>query len=64
MKKEIPVPDCLTAKNPSKYTEEDIAAIASYKSKVQALQREREKYKVTLQADIIEIKGQPKLLKE
>ncbi|XP_011693346.1 PREDICTED: uncharacterized protein LOC105453253 [Wasmannia auropunctata] len=56
VKKEIPVPDCLIAKDPSKHTDEDIAAIASYKSKVQALQREREKYKATLQADITETK--------
>jgi len=52
------VPDCLIEKNPSKYTDEDIAAIASYEFKVQALQREREKYKAILQADIIETKGQ------
>jgi len=51
------VPDCLIEKNPSKYTDEDIAAIVSYESKVQALQREREKYKTILQADIIETKG-------
>lgn len=63
VKKEIPVPDCLIAKNPSKYTDEDIAAIASYKSKVQALQREREKYKATLQTDIIETKGRSRHLK-
>ncbi|XP_011872064.1 PREDICTED: uncharacterized protein LOC105564361 isoform X2 [Vollenhovia emeryi] len=56
VKKEIPVPDCLIAKNPSKYTDEDIAAITLYRSKVEALQREREKYKATLQADIIETK--------
>ncbi|XP_071559950.1 cilia- and flagella-associated protein 43 [Temnothorax nylanderi] len=56
VKKEIYVPDCLIAKNPSKYTDEDIAAIAAYKTKVQALQKEREKYKATLQADIIETK--------
>jgi len=52
------VPDCLIEKNPSKYTDEDIAAIASYESKVQALQKEREKYKAILQTDIIETKGQ------
>lgn len=57
MKKEVPLPDCLIAKNPSEYTDEDIAAIATYKSKVQTLQKEREKYKATLQADIIETKG-------
>lgn len=57
MKKEIPVPDCLITKDPSKYTDEDIAVIASYKSKIQALQEEREKYRVTLEADIIETKG-------
>ncbi|XP_018309134.1 cilia- and flagella-associated protein 43 [Mycetomoellerius zeteki] len=56
VKKEIPVPDCLITKNSSKYTEEDIAIITSYKSKVQVLQREREKYKATLQADIVETK--------
>ncbi|XP_036145766.1 cilia- and flagella-associated protein 43 [Monomorium pharaonis] len=56
VKKEIPVPDCLIMKNPSKYTDEDIAAIASYESKVQTLQKEREKYKAILQADIIETK--------
>ncbi|EGI69240.1 WD repeat-containing protein C10orf79 [Acromyrmex echinatior] len=56
VKKEIPVPDCLIMKNPSKYTEEDIAIITSYKSKVQALQREQEKYKAILQADIVETK--------
>lgn len=64
VKKEIPIPDCLITKNPSKYTDEDIAAIASYNSKVQALQREREKYKATLQADIIETKGQSRHLKD
>lgn len=51
------MPDCLITKNSSKYTDEDIAALATYKSKVQTLQREREKYKTTLQADIIETKG-------
>ncbi|KAG5339959.1 CFA43 protein, partial [Acromyrmex charruanus] len=56
VKKEIPVPDCLIMKNPSKYTEEDIAIITSYKSKVQALQRKQEKYKAILQADIVETK--------
>ncbi|KAG5310461.1 CFA43 protein, partial [Acromyrmex insinuator] len=56
VKKEIPMPDCLIMKNPSKYTEEDIAIITSYKSKVQALQREQEKYKAILQADIVETK--------
>ncbi|KAL6262925.1 hypothetical protein P5V15_005713 [Pogonomyrmex californicus] len=56
VKKEIPVPNCLITKNPSKYTDEDVAVIASYKSKVQALQKEREKYKTTLQADITETK--------
>lgn len=58
------MPDCLIAKNPSKYTAEDIAAIASYKSKVQSLQKEREKYKATLQTDIIETKGQTRHLKK
>lgn len=62
VRKEIPVPDCLIAKNPSKYTDEDIAAIATYKSKVQTLQKEREKYKATLQADIIETKGRLRYL--
>lgn len=57
VKKEIPVPDCLITKNPARYTDEDIAAAASYESKVRALQNEREKYKATLQADIIETKG-------
>lgn len=60
MKKEVPVPDCLITKNPSEYTDEDIAAIASYKSKVQELQRNREEYKATLQADIIKTKGKSK----
>ncbi|KAL0119320.1 hypothetical protein PUN28_009711 [Cardiocondyla obscurior] len=54
VKKEIPVPDCLITKNPSKYTNEDIVTIESYNCKVQALQREREKYKATLQANIVE----------
>lgn len=58
VKKEIPVPDCLITKTSSKYTDEDIAAIALYESKVQTLQREREEYKATLQTDIIETKGQ------
>ena len=58
MKKEIPVPDCLIMKNPSKYTKEDIEIITSYKFKVQTLQREQEKYKAILQADIVETKGQ------
>lgn len=57
------MPDCLITKNSSKYTEEDIAIITSYKSKVQVLQREREKYKATLQADIVETKGQSSHLK-
>lgn len=58
------MPDCLISKNPSKYTDEDIAAIASYKFKVQSLQKEREKYKTTLETDIIETKGQARHLKE
>ncbi|XP_029667223.1 cilia- and flagella-associated protein 43-like [Formica exsecta] len=56
VKKEIPVPECITAKDPSKYTDEDIAIIASYKFKVQALKEERKKYKATLQAEIVETK--------
>jgi len=63
VKKEIPVPDCLIMKNPSKYTEEDIAIIKSYKSKMQMLQREQEKYKAILQADIVKTKGQSRHLK-
>lgn len=57
------MPECLTAKDPSKYTDEDIAVIESYKSKVQALKEEREKYKATLQAEIIETRGQSEALK-
>ncbi|XP_072759720.1 cilia- and flagella-associated protein 43 [Anoplolepis gracilipes] len=56
VKKEIPVPECLITKDPSKYTDEDVTVIASYKSKMQALKEEREKYKATLQAEIIETK--------
>lgn len=52
------MPECLSAKDPSKYTDEDIAVIASYKSKVQTLKEEREKYKATLQTEIVETKGQ------
>lgn len=58
VKKEIPIPECLIVKDPSKYTDEDIVVIASYKSKVQTLKEEREKYKVTLQTEIVETKGQ------
>lgn len=57
------MPECLTAKDPSKYTDEDIAVIESYKFKVQALKEEREKYKATLQAEIIETRGQSETLK-
>lgn len=57
MKRQVPVPECLTAKDPSGYTDEDAAAIASYESKVQALRRERERYKSTLQAEIAETRG-------
>ncbi|XP_067208945.1 cilia- and flagella-associated protein 43-like [Linepithema humile] len=55
VKKEIPMPECLM-KDSSKYTDEDIAAIALYKFKVQVLQKEREKYKSTLQVEIVETK--------
>ncbi|KAL6445963.1 hypothetical protein ACFW04_000971 [Cataglyphis niger] len=56
VKKEIPVPECIIAKDPSKYTDEDIATIALYKFKVQALKEERKKYKAMLQAEIVETK--------
>ncbi|EZA53241.1 hypothetical protein DMN91_004557 [Ooceraea biroi] len=56
VKKEVPVPECLTAKDASKYTDEDVAAIALYESKVQALQEKREKYKAMLQVEITETK--------
>lgn len=48
----------MITKEPSKYTVEDIAMIALYKFKLQALRKKREKYKVLLQAEIAEIKGQ------
>jgi len=57
VKKEVPVPECLATKDPSTYTDEDIAVIASYESKVQALQEERERYKARLQTEITETKG-------
>jgi len=63
VRKEIPTPDCLM-KDSSKYTDEDIAIIELYKSKVQVLHKEREKYKSTLQVEIVETKGQLKYLKE
>lgn len=63
VKKEIPIPECLM-KDSSKYTDEDIAVIKLYKSKVQVLRKEREKYKSTLQVEIVETKGQLKHLNE
>jgi vacuolar-type H+-ATPase subunit I/STV1 len=57
VKKEVPVPECLT-KDPSEYTDENVAIIASYESKVQALQEERERYKTKLQTEIAETRGQ------
>jgi len=57
VKKEVPVPECL-AKDSSEYTDEDVMVIASYESKVQALQEERERYKARLQAEIAETRGQ------
>lgn len=57
MKKDVPVPECLIAKDPSKYTDDDVTIIASYKSKVRALREEREKYKAMLQTEIVETRG-------
>lgn len=63
MKKEIPVPECLVVKHPWKRTVQDAVAIAVYKFKVQLLKKKRERYKVMLQTEIAETKGQWENLK-
>ncbi|XP_015171771.1 PREDICTED: uncharacterized protein LOC107064035 [Polistes dominula] len=56
IKKDIPKPVCLIKnKSPSKYTPKDIKAIESYKSKMERLQLDRQKYKSILEAEMIEI---------
>lgn len=64
MKKDVPAPECLIAKDPSRYTDEDVAAIALYEFKVRVLQEEREKYKAKLQTEIIETRGQSRYLEK
>lgn len=63
MKKEVAVPECLVVKHPWKRTVQDIVVIAVYKFKVQLLKRKRERYKVMLQTEIAETKGQSENLK-
>lgn len=63
VKKEVPVPECLSVKHPWKRTVKDTVVIAVYKFKVQVLKRKREKYKAMLQTEITETKGQPRNLK-
>ncbi|XP_058797736.1 cilia- and flagella-associated protein 43-like [Phymastichus coffea] len=60
IKKNVTKPYCMLFKHPSKYTNEDIEAVAIYKLKVDKLRIEREKYKAHLEFQIESINDKMK----
>ncbi|XP_043265656.1 cilia- and flagella-associated protein 43-like [Colletes gigas] len=55
-KRTIPKPECLELKDPSNYTEEDVAAIESYEKKIRTREAHRLEYKSTLETEIDRVK--------
>ncbi|XP_025074104.1 uncharacterized protein LOC105427324 [Pogonomyrmex barbatus] len=57
IKRDIRQPACMLEKQPEQYTPSDIAAVKKYKTDVDMLREERERYKRMLEADYAKING-------
>lgn len=48
LKQDVPKPQCMTKKTPDKWTDQDLAAVKDYESKVEQMMKDRVRYKVML----------------